>query len=150
MSLVVDAHREFLSDAVRLRAYEAAICRHVRAGDVVVDLGAGSGILGLLACRAGASRVYAIEPSGLIELARAIAVENGVADRIRWIHQAAVEVTLPERADVLVGCTPSRHAGSNRTPASSRRASRFLRRASRTRWRMPTRRSGTRLSRVSR
>jgi protein arginine N-methyltransferase 1 len=103
MSLVVDAHREFLSDAVRLSAYEAAIRQQVRAGDIVVDLGAGSGILGLLACRAGAARVYAIEPSGLIELARAIAAENGVADRIRWINRAAAEVALPERADVLVG-----------------------------------------------
>jgi hypothetical protein len=103
MSLVVDAHREFLSDAVRLSAYETAIRQRVRPGDVVVDLGAGSGILGLLACRAGAGRVYAVEPSGLIELARAIAAENGMADRIRWIHKGAAEVALPERADLLVG-----------------------------------------------
>jgi hypothetical protein len=103
MSLVVDAHREFLSDAVRLSAYESAMSRLVRPGDVVVDLGAGSGILGLLACRAGASRVYAVEPTGLIELARAIAAENGVADRIRWIRQPAAELALPEKADVLVG-----------------------------------------------
>ena len=103
MSLVVDAHREFLSDAVRLSAYEAALHRAVRPGDVVVDLGAGSGILGLLACRAGAARVYVIEPSGLIELARAIAAENGVADRMHWIRKPAAETILPERADVLVG-----------------------------------------------
>lgn len=103
MSLVVDAHREFLSDAVRLSAYEAALRQVVRPGDVVVDLGAGTGILGLLACRAGAARVYAVEPSGLVELARAIAAENGVADRFRWIRKPAAEVTLPERADVLVG-----------------------------------------------
>lgn len=103
MSLVVDAHRAFLSDRARLAAYEAAILQLVRPGDVVVDLGAGSGILGLFACRAGASRVYAIEPSGLIEFARAIAADNGVGDRICWVHKPASEVELPERADVLVG-----------------------------------------------
>jgi protein arginine N-methyltransferase 1 len=103
MSLVVDAHRAFLSDRARLAAYEAAIRQIVRPGDVVVDLGAGSGILGLFACRAGAARVYAVEPTGLIEFARAIAADNGVADRIRWVHKPAAEVDLPERADVLVG-----------------------------------------------
>jgi protein arginine N-methyltransferase 1 len=103
MSLVVDEHREYLSDAVRLAAYDAAIRHLVHPGDVVVDLGAGSGILGLFACRAGAARVYAVEPTGLIEFARAIAVENGVADRIRWIRTHAEDLALPEPADVLVG-----------------------------------------------
>lgn len=103
MSLVVDEHREFLSDPARLAAYEAAIRHLVRPGDVVIDLGAGTGILGLFACRAGARRVYAIEPTGLIEFARGIAAENGVSDRIEWMHKAAADAHVPEAADVLVG-----------------------------------------------
>ena len=61
MSLIVDEHREYLSDLNRLDAYRRAIEERVRPGFVVVDLGAGSGIMGLLACRAGARRVYAID-----------------------------------------------------------------------------------------
>src|SRR5687768_2705158 len=103
MSLVVDAHREYLSDPIRVQAYERAIAATVRRGDVVVDLGAGTGILGLLACRAGASRVYAIEADGMIEVARALARANGFADRIMFLMQHSSEVTLPEQVDVVAG-----------------------------------------------
>lgn len=103
MSLVVDAHREYLSDSARVQAYERAIAETVRPGDVVVDLGAGTGILGMLACRAGAARVYAIEADGMIEVARALARANGLADRIVFLMQHSSDVTLPEAADVVTG-----------------------------------------------
>lgn len=103
MSLVVDAHREYLSDPVRVQAYERALAATVRRDDVVVDLGAGTGILGMLACRAGAARVYAIEADGMIEVARALARANGLADRIVFLMQHSSEVKLPEQVDVVAG-----------------------------------------------
>ena len=103
MSLVVDVHREYLSDPARVQAYERAIAATVRPGDIVVDLGAGTGILGMLACRAGAARVYAIEADGMIEVARALARANGLADRIVFLMQHSSEVKLPEQVDVVVG-----------------------------------------------
>lgn len=103
MSLVVDAHREYLSDPARVQAYERALAATIRRGDVVVDLGAGTGILGMLACRAGAARVYAIEADGMIEVARALARANGVADRIVFLMQHSSEVKLPEQVDVVAG-----------------------------------------------
>jgi protein arginine N-methyltransferase 1 len=102
VSLVVDAHREYLSDPVRVDAFARAIAATVQPGDVVVDLGAGTGILGLLACRAGAAHVYAIEADGMIEIARALARDNGVADRITFVPRHSSEVHLPQRADVLM------------------------------------------------
>jgi protein arginine N-methyltransferase 1 len=111
MSEVLDEHRLYLSDAVRVRAYERAICAIVRPGDVVLDLGAGTGVLGLLACRAGARRVYAVDGGGILGVARALARANGVADRITHVSTgggAALELvegrTLPGVA-ALEGAT---------------------------------------------
>jgi SAM-dependent methyltransferase len=97
-----DLHHLLLSDQDRLRAVRQAFLETVRPGCVVVDLGAGTGILGLLALQAGAGRVYAIERHPIVKLARALAAENGVADRVRFVVGDARRVKLPERADLVV------------------------------------------------
>jgi protein arginine N-methyltransferase 1 len=102
MSLIVDEHRQYLSDQNRLDAYASAIEELVKPGCVVVDLGAGTGIMGLLACRAGASRVYCIEQTSLIGLTREIVQANGFADRFTFIKELSTQAQLPERADVVV------------------------------------------------
>lgn len=102
MSLIVDEHRHYLQDLVRLTAFRRAIQESTGPGSVVVDLGSGTGILGLLACEAGAKRVYSIEETGLIELAREIAQANGCSDRIQFIKEFSTRVELPEPADVIL------------------------------------------------
>ncbi len=89
-------------DGVRMDAYARAIASAVRPGCVVVDLGAGSGILSILAARAGAKRVHAIDPNPAIWLLPELAAENGVADRITVHHASSLDVELPERADVIL------------------------------------------------
>jgi precorrin-6B methylase 2 len=95
-------HAVLLDDARRTRAFGRALRELVRPGDVVADLGAGTGILSLLALRAGAGRVYAIEKGPVASLARALARENGVADRLRVVRGRSAETRLPERADLVV------------------------------------------------
>ncbi|MBI2818958.1 MAG: 50S ribosomal protein L11 methyltransferase [Acidobacteria bacterium] len=102
MSLIVDEHRQYLADEPRIAAYREAIAEVVRPGDVVLDLGSGTGILGLLSCRAGAKRVYSIEKSGMVELARSIARANGFGDRVVFIKGFSTRVELPEEVDVVV------------------------------------------------
>jgi len=91
-----------IADEVRMSAHRAALERAVRPGSVVVDLGAGMGIMSLIACQLGARRVYAIEPNDLVEVTRELAAANGFGDRIQIIQEPADRVSLPERADVIV------------------------------------------------
>jgi protein arginine N-methyltransferase 1 len=106
----LSAYSRMVGDRARTGAYAAALAAVVRPGDVVVDLGAGTGVLSMLAVRAGAARVYAIEHDDALLVGREMAVANGVADRIVFLHDDAFRVTLPERADVMVfdvrGCLP--------------------------------------------
>jgi protein arginine N-methyltransferase 1 len=102
VSRVIDEHRLYLRDTHRVSAYERAIGEVVRPGDVVVDLASGTGILGLLACRAGARRVYAIEEGGIAGVARQIARANGFDDRITIVRGHSQSVAIPEPADVVV------------------------------------------------
>ncbi len=91
-----------IADRVRMDAFARALRQAVKAGSVVVDIGTGTGIFALLACRLGARRVYAIEPDDAIQVAREIAAANACADRIEFIQAMSTHVSLPERADVIV------------------------------------------------
>jgi hypothetical protein len=96
------AHRTMLQDSVRTAAYAEAIARTVRPEDVVLDLGSGSGVMAMLACRAGARRVYAVEQGHMADMAAMLIRANGCADRVEVIHKRSYDVELPERATVLI------------------------------------------------
>ncbi len=99
---ILDEHKDYLSDPVRLEAYGRAIAEVVKPGDVVLDLGAGTAIFAMLACRAGAARVYAVDDGGVIEIGRAAAQANGFADRITFLCGHSTRIDLPEKCDVAV------------------------------------------------
>lgn len=69
---------------------------------MVADLGSGTGILSLMALRAGAARVYSIESEGILGLARRVARANHVADKVVFLHGLSTRVTLPEKVDVVL------------------------------------------------
>ena len=98
----INYHLSMLVDDVRTSAYRQAISQVVKSGDVVVDVGCGSGILTLLACRAGARHVYAIESEPVIEMAKLVAGQNGFQDKVTFFHDVSFKVDIPERADVIV------------------------------------------------
>lgn len=98
-------HRVMIHDERRMGAFEEAIRQVVKAGDVVIDLGAGTGVLGIFACQAGAGQVIAIERGPLEHVARALYRENGFSDRLCWIGRDSLEIELSVRADVLISET---------------------------------------------
>ncbi len=91
-----------VADRVRTGAYLEALRRTITPGMTVVDLGCGTGIFALLACRFGAERVWAIEPSSAIQVARELAAANGYTDHITFLQARSTAVTLPDRADLIV------------------------------------------------
>ncbi|MGA9161911.1 MAG: 50S ribosomal protein L11 methyltransferase [Actinomycetota bacterium] len=98
----IEVHRTMICDRVRTEAFRRAIDSVVRPGDVVLDVGAGTGILSLFAARAGAARVYAVERTTVAVLAQELASANGVAEIVRVLHGDVVDIELPERVDVIV------------------------------------------------
>ena len=98
----VHEHGEMICDRSRSAGYVPALRQAVHPGCTVVDIGSGTGFFALLACRYGASRVYAIESGNAIEVARALARVNDCADRIVFIQDISTRVTLPERVDLIV------------------------------------------------
>lgn len=95
-------HARMLHDDRRTGDFLQALGTVVRPGDVVVDIGTGSGILAVGAVRAGARHVYAIEASDIAGVAREVFERNGVQDRVTLISGWSREIDLPEPADVLV------------------------------------------------
>jgi hypothetical protein len=90
-----------LSDRERTLAAIEGVRRTIRPGDVVVDIGSGSGVLGLAALNAGARHVYAIEPHAIAPLALELAKANGFENRLTVIQSNSQEAELPELADVM-------------------------------------------------
>jgi SAM-dependent methyltransferase len=95
-------HRWMLRDLERNEAYRRAIAHVVKPGDVVLDVGAGTGILSIFAAAAGARRVYAVERTTIADVARQLIESNGYSACIEVLQSDLEEVTLPEKVDVII------------------------------------------------
>jgi protein arginine N-methyltransferase 1 len=95
-------HARMLHDDRRTGEYLAALAQAVRPGDVVLDIGTGSGVLAVAAARAGARHVYAVEASDIAEVAERVFAVNDMQDRITLLVGWSRQIDLPEPADLLV------------------------------------------------
>lgn len=93
---------KMINDKWRMSAYESALKKSINKNSVVVDLGAGTGIFSLLACKYGAKKVYAIEPNPALNIGVKSAKKNGLGDKITFINKSSTDVTLPEKADIII------------------------------------------------
>lgn len=123
-------HLEMLADSARNEAYYKAILAGIKEGDTVLDIGTGSGLLAMMAVKAGAKKVYACEMvPALASVAQQVVKDNGMSDKIEVLNLKSTSLMvgreLPERADIVVseildcgllgeGVLPSlRHAYAN-------------------------------------
>lgn len=102
MTGVLAEHFDYLSLDGREALYGEAIARVLKPGDVVADLGCGFGVLGLQCLRAGAARVYGIDSSGAIDIARESVARAGLADRYHCLHSSTYRTELPEQVDLVI------------------------------------------------
>jgi protein arginine N-methyltransferase 1 len=84
---------DMIADKVRMDPYAYALKAVIEPDSVVLDIGTGTGMHALLACKFGARKVYAIEPNDAIHLARELVRENGFADRIEFFQEISTHVT---------------------------------------------------------
>jgi len=86
-------HEDMLKDKVRTGSYQQAILnnRWLFKDKVVIDLGAGTGILSMFAAQAGAKKVVAIECSRIAEIGREIVKENKYENVIEYVQKKAEE-----------------------------------------------------------
>jgi predicted RNA methylase len=98
----IASHRTMALDTVRNRAYAHALARIVTPDSVVLDLGAGTGVLGLIAARLGARRVYLVEPTDVISVAQELVTANGLDDRVQCLRGRLDDIALPEKVNVIV------------------------------------------------
>lgn len=96
-------HIAMLNDQGRTQAFKNAIQRVVKAGDVVVDIGSGTGVLAAFAAHAGAKKVYALEAGSVRQSAEKLFADNGLAEKVTLISGWSTQVSIPEPVDVIVG-----------------------------------------------
>jgi SAM-dependent methyltransferase len=98
----VTGHRTMALDRVRNDAYAAALGTVITPDSVVLDLGAGTGIHGLIAARLGARRVYLVDPEDIISVAEEVARANRLEEVVRCLHGRIEDVEIDEPVDVIV------------------------------------------------
>lgn len=94
-------HEKMLADDVRLDHYHQAIEAHVKEGDTVLDVGTGSGVLAFFAAKQKARKVYAIDHSEIIEVAKRVATHNRLSN-VEFLRQNSREFAPAEKLDVIV------------------------------------------------
>lgn len=101
----LSVHTLMLKDKPRTLAYKEFIDKNkfLFQNKVVLDVGAGSGILSLFCASAGAAMVYAVEASNIVDLCNEIVKCNKMEDKIKVIKGKIEDVKLPvEKVDIIV------------------------------------------------
>lgn len=98
----LELHRRMISDRARTDAFARALAEVVRPADVVLDVGTGTGVLAMLAAKAGAQQVHAVDRADIAEVARRLVRDNRLQKKVQ-IHQGmAADLTFPVKFDLIV------------------------------------------------
>lgn len=100
---LIESQFRMIWDKIRCSAYCSAVQRAIKPNDVVIDYGCGFAIWSMVAAKAGAARVYAIDSCpDVARIAEALIAENGLTSKITVIYGDAGSVELPEQAGCII------------------------------------------------
>lgn len=106
----IDYHRTLIADTVRNAAFHAALKAVIKPGvTTVADIGAGTGLLGLMAAKLGAKAVYLYETAEVGAVAQAILKANR-AKNCELYACHSTDMLDPPRVDVIVSETLGNYA----------------------------------------
>lgn len=96
--------QNMMQDYIRTSTYQRAIISNADdfRDKVVLDVGAGSGILSFFAVQAGARKVYAVEASSMAKHAEQLVFSNKLTSKITVIPGKIEEIQVPEQVDVII------------------------------------------------
>ena len=89
-------------DKKRNRAYFNALSKIIKTDSVVLDLGAGLGLLGFFSAKLGAKKVYLVEPENIIGISKEIALNSDWSEKIEFVQGKVEDISLPEKVDVII------------------------------------------------
>ena len=97
----IQEHDRMLADRVRLEPYHQALTKYVKQNDMVIDLGTGTGILSFIAASNAPKRIYALDHSSIMDVAKLIAQQNKIQN-IEFVKVNSRDFTLDEKVDVII------------------------------------------------
>ncbi|KAG2486746.1 hypothetical protein HYH03_014671 [Edaphochlamys debaryana] len=123
--LILPYHMSMLNDRIRTQSYRAGIeaavaeakARHPGAPMLVLDVGSGTGLLSMMAARAGADKAIGCERElALAVAAGAVTAANGLSDAVRSVQVHSKDLRVaPETPDQ----PPSNAAGQGAQPEAA-------------------------------
>ncbi|KAF7635180.1 hypothetical protein Mgra_00005466 [Meloidogyne graminicola] len=96
--------QNMMQDYARTATYQWAIHENYLdfRDKIILDVGAGSGILSFFAAQSGAKRIYAVEASSMADNCKSLVSANGLNDVIKVITGKIEEIELPESVDIII------------------------------------------------
>jgi len=98
----IASHHSMIFDEHRNALYGDAIRKCVDSESIVLDLGAGMGLHGFMAAKAGARKVYLVEPADVLDVAAMAGQSNELAANVQYIKKIIEETQIPDPIDIII------------------------------------------------
>ena len=93
-------HESMMSDPERLKKYKLATEKYIKENQIVADVGTGTGFLSFLMIEKSPKKIYAIDHSNIIEIAKYLIDKNKISN-VTLIKKNSKEFQPKEKLDVI-------------------------------------------------